>query len=401
MKNTGKDGIESLENAIKCRICGTSRLDLVLNLGLHPPSDAFMTKEQLSEPEVAYPLHLYRCQNCSLVQIGYTVPPTTLFNDNYPYETGVNAKGVEHFRELAKTVYERCHPETVIDIGSNDGTLLEGFQELGCQVLGVEPVKKIAESAKVKTFNKFWGYGTATKVHKVDVITTTNVLAHVTDIHSFMKGVTQALAAGGTFVVEAPYLFDMLNNVEYDTIYHEHLCYFSLKSMDYLMRMHDMIIYHYQQFPVHGGTMRYFIGRTKDHAPVELPHENFLDEFLSEFARKVPETRTKLLNLLWKLKLEGKRIAGISAPAKGNTLLNYCGIGPEILDYVTEKSLLKIGRYTPGQHHLVVSDDYLIKDGPDYGLVLAWNWKDQICNKLRERGFKGKFIIPIPEPVIE
>jgi hypothetical protein len=146
--------------------------------------------------------------------------------------------------------------------------------------------------------------------------------------------------------------------------------------------------------------MRYYIGRG-ERPSVDLPQENFTDEFIADFIEKVPQTRTKLLNLLWKLKLEGKRIVGISAPAKGNTLLNYCGIGPEILDYVTEKSLLKIGRYTPGTHIFVVPDEVLIKEQSDYGLVLAWNWKDQICSKLREKGYKGKFIIPIPEPVIE
>jgi hypothetical protein len=386
---------------MKCRICGTSRLDLILDLGSHPPSDSFLTKEQLSEPEVYYPLHLYKCQNCSLVQIDYTVEPSKLFNDTYPYETGVNSQGITHFRDLAKQVYEKCNPKTVIDIGSNDGTLLEGFKELGCEVLGVEPVKIIAENAKVKTVNKFWGMTLARKVHKVDVITATNVLAHVADIHSFVEAVRWALAAKGTFIVEAPYLHDMLNNVEYDTIYHEHLCYLALKPMDYLMRMHDMVIYNYQRLSVHGGTMRYYIGKSTDYAPADLPHENFTDEFLSEFEVKVKLNRNMINNLLWKLKLEGKRVVGASAPAKGNTLLNYCKISPQLMEYVTEKSLLKIGRYTPGMHIPVMSDEYLIKDKPDYAMVLAWNWQSQITSKLRKMGFKGKFIIPIPEPKIE
>ena len=393
-----KDGKES---SAECRICKTNKLNLVLNLGSHPPSDAFMTKEQLSEPEVYYPLHLYKCQNCSLVQIGYTVEPTKLFNDTYPYETGVNSQGIIHFRGLAKQVYDKCRPKMVIDIGSNDGTLLEGFKELGCDVLGIEPVKSLAENAKVQTYNEFWGTGIAKKVKKADVITATNVLAHVADLHSFMNGVDLALAPRGTFVVEAPYLHDMLNNVEYDTIYHEHLCYMALQPMAYLMRMHDMGIYAYQHIDVHGGTMRYFIGRRQEHPAEDIPHENFTDEFLSEFEVKVKLNRNMINNLLWKLKLEGKRVVGASAPAKGNTLINYCKISPQLMEYVTEKSLLKIGRYTPGMHIPVMSDEYLIKDKPDYAMVLAWNWKDQITSKLRKMGFKGKFIIPIPEPKIE
>lgn len=387
----------------KCRICNRTDLKLVLDLGHHPPSDAFLTVDKLKEPETHYPLQLFYCKSCGLVQIGHTVAPETLFNETYPYETGVNKSGVEHFREFAKTVYDRVHPVRVVDIGSNDGTLLEGFKEAGCEVVGVEPVKPIAENAKVPTLNAFWDTKVVDEilfnVGKADLITATNVLAHVADIHDFMRAVDKCLSDEGTFVVEAPYLYDMLSKVEYDTIYHEHLCYFAIQPMEYLMNMHGMTIYHYSHTPIHGGSVRYYISRRSHRSSGTLPHENFTKDYLDDFAEAVENSRFSLMNLLYSLKAKGKNIVGVSAPAKGNTLLNYCGVNPGILDYITEKSVLKIGRYTPGSHILVVPDDMLLKEQPDYALLLAWNWKDQIKGALK--GFKGQWIIPVPEAVIE
>lgn len=378
---------------IKCRICQGSDLSLKLDLGHHPPSDAFLTKEQLQEPETHYPLQLYFCHDCGLVQIGHTVSKETLFNSEYPYETGVNGGGVEHFRELAKTAYEKFQPHAVLDIGSNDGTLLEGFKDLGCDILGIEPVEPIARRAKVPTIACFWSSNLAPE-NKFDLITATNVFAHVNDLHDFMEGITIALKRNGVFIIEAPYLYDMLNRVEYDTIYHEHLCYLSLKPLQRLMHMHGMTIFDFDYLPdIHGGTMRYFIGFHDRHKDANITQENFTSEYLDEFAEKVKEHRQVLLSKLYALKCQGKRIVGVSAPAKSSTLLNYCGIGTQFLDYITEKSPLKIGKFTPGQHIPVVSDEVLIEEQPDAALLLAWNWKRQIQGALKD--YRGEWILPL------
>lgn len=385
---------------MKCRICSGTDLVLKLDLGHHPPSDAFLTAEQLNQPETYYPLQLFYCKTCSLVQLGYTIPRETLFNSEYPYETGINTQGVEHFNELADTAYNRFKPIHVIDIGSNDGTLLAEFEKLGCTVLGIEPVKEIARRAKVKTLPLFWSPDLALNLRPSEVVTACNVFAHVSDMHSFLKGVDNVLTPKGVLIIEAPYLYDMMNGVEYDTIYHEHQCYLSPKPLQHLLAIHHMVIFDMERLPdIHGGTMRYFIGRKAEYLSCNISHENFTEDFLNDFAKAVHTHRNSLLSLLWKLKLEGKRIVGVSAPAKGNTLLNYCKIGPELLDYVTEKSSLKIGKFTPGMHIKVVPDSRLIKDQVDYALLLAWNWKNQIKKALSE--FKGKWIIPLPEPVIE
>ena len=388
-----------MENEKKCRICGGTDLVLKLDLGSHPPSDGFLTKEQLSEPEIHYPLQLYLCKTCLLVQIGYSVPPTILFGKDYPYETGVNEFGIRHFKETAKTVYNRFKPRRVVDIGSNDGTLLEAFEALGCDVLGVEPVRGIAEKAKVKTLCGFWGKDISLP-EKVDIITACNVFAHVPDLHGFVKQIKKSLVPNGVFVFENPFLYDMMNGFEFDTIYHEHLCYFSPKPLQYLFKMHDMVIFDMERLPyIHGGSMRYYVGRRGEFIQTTISHENFVEELLDDFAKGVVANKIALLDMLWKLKSDGNRIVAVSAPAKGNTLLNYCNIGPEILDYVTEKSKLKIGRFTPGQHIPVVSDDVFHIEAPYYALLLAWNWKDQI--KLAFPFFRGKWIVPLPEPHFE
>jgi SAM-dependent methyltransferase len=334
------------------------------------------------------------------VQLGFTVPRETLFNNDYPYETGINSHGIEHFRELANTAFNMFHPKHVVDIGSNDGTLLKEFEKLGCNILGIEPVKSIANRAKVKTLPLFWNPDLALNLRPSEVVTACNVFAHVSDLHNFLKGVDNVLTPKGVLIVEAPYLYDMLNGLEYDTIYHEHLCYLSPKPLQYLLAMHNMVIFNMERLPyIHGGSMRYFIGREVEYLQNKISQENFTEMLLWEFEEKVETHREKLLDMLYKFRGDGKRIVGVSAPAKGNTLLNYCKIGTNLLDYITEKSELKIGKFTPGMHIPVVPDSRLIEKQPDYALLLAWNWKDQIKKALS--GYKGKWIIPLPEPVIE
>jgi SAM-dependent methyltransferase len=376
---------------MNCRICGNSELDLVLDLGYHPPSDAFLS--DLNQPETYYPLRLVQCPKCSLAQLDYTVPRETLFGDDYPYETGCNKDGIRHFAELAKTTLDRYNlksSDLIVDIGSNDGTLLSHFHNIGCRVTGVEPVKTIAERAKVKTECGFWSYEMAVYLEacygKAKVITATNVFAHVDDLHEFIKGVDSLLADDGVFIIEAPYLGNMIKNLAYDQIYHEHLCYFNGGDIENLVGQYGMNIEDEESLKIHGGSVRYYIskGTPKPHYGSPYPFSNFIT--------RVERHRTALLGFIG----SPSSFVGVSAPAKGNTLLNYCGIS---LPYITDNSPRKIGKFTPGRHIPVYSDEKLLEEQPPFAMILAWNWKEQIKKNLSD--YKGAWIIPFPEPHIE
>lgn len=396
---------------MQCRICRGTELKQIIDLGYHPLADEFLL--YLTEPETHYPLTLYECRNCGLFQLGYVVPKEALYSCNYPYETGSNSEGVKHFNAMAKSVVNRFslkYNDFVVDIGSNDGTLAAAFKNCGVAAVGVEPVKALAEKAREKgvpTYSGFFNAGLVSKLIKARIITATNVFAHIDDLHSFMGAVNELLLDNGIFIIEAPYVGDLLKNFEYDTIYHEHLSYFSPKSLNRLFNMYGMVIGCIEKYPIHGGTYRYYVYRKSyscmfkkdvDCNIIELhPSQDTTDVFV----KAIPKAKESLVWLLRNIKLKGKRIVGVSAPAKGNTLLNYCKIGTDILDYITEVSEFKVGKFTPGSHIPVVPDSRLLEDMPDYALILAWNWADQIMGNLREytdRG--GKWIVPIPEPHI-
>lgn len=395
---------------MNCRICRGTDLHKFLDLGYHPASDAFLSN--LTEPETHYPLTVYICDNCGLFQLGYVVPKEVLYSDNYPYETGSNVEGVKHFQKLAESVVNKFNlngNDLVVDIGSNDGTLLAAFKSLGTKVFGVEPVSQLAIKSQAKGIITHYGFFDPffmglIKPKTVKIITATNVLAHVDDLHDFMKGIDKLLADNGVFIIEAPYVGDLLKNLEYDTIYHEHRSYFSPKTLSYLFKQYGMAIKIIEKYPIHGGTYRYYVQRnhislTKQDAGIIEFYPT--EEVITAFPKKVEKAREKLIWMLRNIKLKGKSIVGVSAPAKGNTLLNYCKIGTETLDYITEKSALKIGRFTPGTHIPIMPDERLLLDMPDYALILAWNWASQIMNNLHaytEAG--GKWIIPIPEPYV-
>lgn len=252
---------------MNCRICGGIDLTKFLDLGHHPPSDAFLTEEDLNLAEVTYPLTVWMCNDCSLAQLGYTVSKNTLFNENYPYTTGSNKDGIRHFRQMAKDLVERHGKGFVVDIGGNDGTLLRGFRGLGCTVLNIEPCANIAAESPVPTINHFWDSGIAKAVKedfgKAHIITATNVLAHVDDLHGFMRAVNVLLDDDGVFVVECPDFVSLLATSTYDTIYHEHLSYFDVFSMTELIKMHHMEIVKLTKVDIHGGSNRYEIQRVQ------------------------------------------------------------------------------------------------------------------------------------------
>lgn len=403
-----------------CRICHSKSLTKFLDLGFTPLADDFLSPERIREPEVHYPLEVFICNNCSLVQIGYVVSPEILFRKDYPYEASMTETGVKHFHSLAKEASSRfglSSDDLVVDIGSNVGVLLQGFKKQGAEVLGIEPARNICEIAiknGIETIDDFFSRDLALKIvkeqKKAKIVAGTNVVAHINDYHSFVKGLDILLDKEGVFIFEAPYLGDLIENLEYDTIYHEHLSYISVKPMNILFHKFGMEIFDVKKVAIHGGSLRYFVSRentypisNKVDKILELEKEKKIHEIdtLKNFAKSVQRNREDLSWMLKSLKHEGKRIAGVSAPAKGMTLLNYCRIGPEILDFVTEKSTLKIGKYTPGTHIPIVSDSELIKQIPDYVLLMAWNFADEIIKNLKDyKETGGKFIIPVPKPHI-
>jgi len=409
-----------MSNKNVCRMCQSPNMTKFLDLGFAPPSDNFLTKEQLNNEEAQYPLNVHICNDCGLCQLGYVVPPELMFNENYPYESSMTKTGSSHFISMAIEICKKFNlmPDSmVIDIGSNVGVLLSGFKSQGMRVLGVEPssnVAKIAIKNGIDTISEFFSSKLALKICQqkgnASVITGTNVFAHIDDLNDFVKAADVLLTEEGIIVIEAPYLVNMLDNLEYDTIYHEHLSYLSMKPMVKFFKRFRMDVFDAEMQSIHGGSLRYFIGR-EGKRPISKHISEFLlleekkkiysEERLKNFSEDVKNHRNELNTLLSNLKKQGKKIVGVSAPAKGNTLLNYCKIGTEILDYITERSNLKIGKYTPGMHIPVYSDDMLIKDKPDYALILAWNFAEEIMrNNEQYRSKGGKFIVPIPHPHI-
>ena len=405
---------------MKCRMCEGQNLVEFLDLGSTPPADEFKTEAQLREADVYYPLQVYMCDDCGLAQLGFVVSPEVLYRNDYPYESSTTEAGREHWARFARSVVAQLGvsaSELVVDIGSNVGVLLEAFQTQKMRVQGVDPAPGIAASAVergIDTICDFFGPEIARRIvgaqGRASLITGTNVFAHVDDLVSFMHGVDCLLADRGALIIEAPYFANLVAYTEYDTIYHEHLSYLSIRPLVPFFRRFDMEVFNVQQVEIHGGSFRVFVGRRGVH-PVspevdrllaqELETRLHAPETLQAFAHSVRQNRKDLLWLLHRLKNDGKSIAGVSAPAKGMTLLNYSRIGTEILDFVTEKAPLKIGRFTPGSHIPVRPDAELLRVQPDYALLLAWNFAEEIMRNLDEYRQKGgRFIIPIPTPRI-
>ena len=406
----------------KCRMCGSERLARFLDLGEMPPADQFLHKHQLGEHRDSYPLQVAVCEDCGLIQLNYVVSPEILYCDDYPYESSTTSAGRRHWSEFARTTTRALNlaaDDLVVDIGSNVGVLLQMFREQGTRVLGVDPAANIAEIANrngIETVAAFFNSETARQIvaakGKATVITGTNVFAHVGDLYDLMQAVATLLAERGTFIIEAPYFLELLHSLEYDTIYHEHLSYLSLKPLIRFFKQFGMEIFDAQLRDIHGGSIRLFVRRIGTSASPVAPivdqmlaneeRERIYElDTLRKFAQNVANNREALRALLISLKQSGSKIVAVSAPAKGMTLLNYCSLGPDFLEFVTEKSRLKIGRYTPGMNIEVVPDDMLLTHQPDYALLLAWNFAEEIMNNLKEFSDRGgKFIIPIPTPRI-
>jgi SAM-dependent methyltransferase len=401
-------------------MCKSKKLEKFLDLGFTPPADGFLTKEELKKPETYYPLSAYICQDCGLIQLGYIVPGEVLYCRNYPYESSTTRTFHKHFFEMAKSICKKfdLEPGTlVIDIGSNVGLLLSGFKEEGMKVLGIDPAENIAKKTIKEGIETVPGFfspelvsGIVKEKGKVSVITATNVFAHVPDLDSFMEGIDLLLEENGVFIFEVPYAATLLKDMLYDTIYHEHLSYITVKPLVPFFKKFDMDLFDIGKVNTHGGSLRCFVCRKgkryiSENIQKLIDDENnmriYSPEYLKKFAEDVKKHRQSLISLLMDLKRQGKRIVGVGAPAKGNTLLNYCKIDTEILEYITEKSQIKIGLYTPGTHIPIYEDKKLDEDKPDYAILLSWNFADEIMANLSDyTGKGGKFIIPFPKPKI-
>jgi SAM-dependent methyltransferase len=404
-----------------CRSCGEAGLEPVLSLGRTPLANALLTREQLEEPEPTYPLDLVLCPACGLVQITETVPPEELFAD-YPYFSSFSDTMVAHARELAeRLVAERgLGPASrVVEVASNDGYLLQWYRAAGVGVLGIEPAANVARVAReergIETREVFFGRDAARTLVdegvRADVVHAHNVLAHVPDLNGVVAGMALLLAPGGLAVVEVPYVRDMIEKVEFDTIYHEHLCYFSLTALDALARRGGLRVLDVERVPIHGGSLRLMLGRAEDDAPAApavaalRAEERELGLHTAApyraFAARVEAVRRELPALLHELADAGGRLAAYGASAKGSTLLNACGIGSDLLAFAADRSTVKQGRYTPGTHLEIVPPERLLESMPDYVLLLTWNFRDEILAQqaeYRRRG--GRFVVPIPRPEV-
>lgn len=401
-----------------CRACGAGGLLPVLDLGETPLANRLIPPDRAAEPEPTYPLVLVFCPACGLAQITETVPPELLFAD-YVYFSSFSDTMVAHAKTLAAemTARRKLGPGSlVVEAASNDGYLLQHYLAAGVPVLGVEPAANVAkvavETRGVRTEVAFFGRETAERLaavgHRADVFHAHNVLAHVADLSGFVAGIHTLLKDDGVAVVEAPYARPFVDHREFDTIYHEHLCYFSLTALDKLFRRHGLVIREASVVPIHGGSLRVVAGRGDPSEPpassaaAVLAEEKRigLDKFdyYARFAADVERLKAVLVGLLYDLKKAGRSVAAYGASAKGSTLLNYFGIGRELLDFVADRSTVKQGHLTPGTRLPIVAAEELARRRPDYCLLLTWNFADEILRQQAAyRAAGGRFVLPVPD----
>jgi len=402
-----------------CRSCGSAALVPVLSLGRTPLANALRGEDELARPEPTFPLDLAFCPRCTLLQITETVPPSDLFRD-YVYFSSFSETMLRHAADLAArvTTQRGLGPKSlVVEAASNDGYLLKNYKAAGVQVLGVEPARNVArvavEKHGVPTREEFFDAKFAARLvaegRRADVFHAHNVLAHVPDLNGFVAGVRTILKTGGLAVIEAPYVKDMLDHCEFDTIYHEHLSYFSLTALDRCFRRHGLVIADVERVAIHGGSLRLFaiplecVNGVPPRVSALLAEEAAwgveTEKPYLAFAAKVNQLRAALRMLLSNLKAAGLKVAAYGASAKGSTLLNFCGIGPETIDFVVDRSTVKQGKYTPGTHLRIYSPDKLLESQPDFTLLLTWNFADEILRQQEEyRRRGGRFIVPVPMP---
>jgi hypothetical protein len=402
-----------------CRSCGRSGLQTFLSLGDMPLPDALLRSEELDRHEPRYPLDVAFCPGCSLVQIIEEVPPERLFVDNYLYFSSFSEGLMRHSREHAlRLIADRGlnGNSLVVEVASNDGYLLRNFTGAGIPTLGIDPAPEqaaAAEAAGVPTLREFFGADVARRLRSegrsADVIVANNVMAHTPSLNSFVEGLSILLADDGVVTIENTYVKDLIDHCEFDTIYHEHFCYFSCSAVDALARRHGLHLNSVEDFPLlQGGTLRWHLGRSQsadssaiDHLEAERQQGLTRFEYYRDFGTRVDSIRDDLRELLGSLRAEGKTIAAYGAAAKGSTLVNFVGIGPDLVEYVVDRNVHKHGLFMPGTHLPIREPEMLLETMPDYLLLLAWNYRDEIAEQQAEylrRG--GRFIVPVPTPCV-
>ncbi len=403
---------------LNCRFCDTALTHTLVDLGMSPLSNAYVKPERLQAMEAFFPLHAYVCDKCFLVQLPEVEKPENIFVD-YAYFSSYSASWLRHCEVYVNKMIERFGygpKHQVIEIASNDGYLLKYFKQRGVPVLGVEPaanVAKVAQNAGINTITKFFGVKTAKELAagnmKADLLLGNNVLAHVPDINDFVGGMKVVLKAGGVVTMEFPHLMRLMQENQFDTIYHEHFSYLSFSTVKTIFAKHGLTLFDVEELPTHGGSLRIYARHVEDSAKtVSAAVTELLDreakagygriEHYTAFSEQVNRTKRKLLNFLIDARESGKRIVGYGAPAKGNTLLNYCGIRSDFLEYTVDLSPHKQGQYLPGTHIPVFAPDKIAQTKPDYVLILPWNLKDEVMEQMAHiRQWGGQFVVPIPE----
>jgi SAM-dependent methyltransferase len=403
-------------NTGKCLLCGTVQVEQFLDLGSTALANKFISREALSTPEPKYPLRVGFCRSCGHVQLMDLVPPQAMF-DHYLYVSSASDTLKNHLWDLSDEMLKR-YPlgaeDLVIDIGCNDATLLHGFKRYGVRTLGVDPAQNLAEFASGNGIERYTGLFTGATAQDIvskwghaSLVTATNTFPHIQDLSDFIRGIQTVLKPGGAFVIEMHYLLDIVEQVAFDTIYHEHVSYWALGPMKQLFERHGMSIVDAGRLPLHHGQLRVHVQRQGE----GLIHSGVAELLAAEkaagldrwetylrFAERAKKIKTDLHEMLIAFAQNGRRVAGYGAPAKGNTLLGFLDIRPELLPYIVDISPLKQGLFTPGTHIPVVAPERLLADQPDYVLLLAWNFVDEIIEQqaeYRRRG--GRFMVPVPE----
>jgi hypothetical protein len=401
-----------------CRFCGSLLRHTFVDLGMSPLCESYLSIDGLNQMEPFYPLHVYVCEHCFLVQLEEYVSPQAIFSE-YAYFSSYSDTWLQHAKAYAELMVERFHiggQSQVVELASNDGYLLQYFVERGIPVLGIEPAANVAEAAIKKgipTLIDFFGEKLAhdlmTKNKRADLLIGNNVLAQVPDLNNFVKGMKILLNPRGIITMEFPHLLRLVEENQFDTIYHEHFSYFSFVTVEKIFGKYGLTLFDVEELSTHGGSLRIYACHTEDTSKTvtkrlaELRSTEVADGFKSleryfSFNHRVKETKRKLLGFLIQAKKEGKSIAGYGAPGKGNTLLNYCGIRTDFLDYTVDRNPYKQGKFTPGTHIPIYSPDKIKETRPDYLLILPWNFKEEIMKQMSYiRDWGGRFIVPIPE----